>query len=343
MVGEGGGRRLDRGASFVRGDHVLSVALLLDHPGGDEGGQHDGRQHDQRTVSGREQGNVGPQFGGRGHAADHEDDHRHDRPAPQDAHRQQRAVANFRRHFADLVEFRHFGVAGGGGRQLIVRYAGIGREQPGDPDRQHHEAEHDIDPRPAVLLSQNEADRTADEAGEAEAHLRDGGQDIERRDLVRHVDTPCIDADILRRAGEGADRGKQAEPAERGRGIERAHDDQCDADDQLHRRDPLLALAKPAHAWNIDPVEQRRPQKLKRIGKPDKAEDAHRFEIDIGLGQPGIERAEEQRGRQALRKAEQQHENGLAVAQSQSEHLPGATFRLSCDRLRHSPYVLPTS
>ena len=342
MIGERDCRRLDRGARFVRGDHVLSVALLLDDPGGDESGQHDGRQHDQRPVSGREQRDVGPQLWRRGHAADHEDDHGHDRPAPQDTHRQKSAVADFRRDFAHLVEFRDFGVAGGGGRHLIVRNAGVGREQSGNPDRQHDEAEHDIDPRPAVLFRQDEPDRTADEAGETETHLRDGGQDIERRDLVRHVDTPGVDADILRRAGEGADRGEQAEPAERGRGIERAHHHQCDADNQLHRRDPLLALTELAHARNIDPVEQRRPQELKRIGEAHEAEDAHRFEIDIRLGQPGIERAEEQRGRQALRKAEQQHEDGLAIAQRQAEHLPGASLRLSC-HWRHSGYVLPIS
>ncbi len=97
--------------------------------------------------------------------------------------------------------------------------------------------------------------------------------------------------------------------------LEHAQCHQDRPEQQLHRHDPLLALAQPAQAGKIDLVDQRRPQELEGIGQPDERKDAHRFQIDLGFGQPGEQRAEKQRERQAAGKAEQQHEAGLAIGQ----------------------------
>jgi hypothetical protein len=82
-----------------------------------------------------------------------------------------------------------------------------------------------------------------------------------------------------------------------------------------------------AQERDVDLVDDRRPEELERISEPDQREDAHRLEVDLGLGEPGVERPEEERERQAGRESEQSHEARFRVAQRAEKRAPAWFLR----------------
>ena len=319
-------RGIERGARWrIGGEHVTPLLAHRFEPARDQARDHHGGDHDQRAHLADELGRIRARFGHRGQGADHEIEHRHQRPAPQQRHRAQRIGAHPRGHLPGLPQRAEIGTLAlqRGGAAL-----GIGREQAKKADRQQDRAHAGEHRRPAHPLGHEQRQRAAHQCGDAVAHLEHGREDIDRRHLVRDIDAPGVDHHVLRGAGEGADPRQQREHPERGQRIERREHHQNAPQQQLRGDNPLFALAELAQARKVDPVQRGGPQELEGIGKAHQREHAHRLDIDLGIGQPRIERAEQQRIGQPAGKAEQQDITGLGMAQRRQQGEPARKARV---------------
>jgi hypothetical protein len=201
------------------------------------------------------------------------------------------------------------------GTRRIGRAQGDHHDQRDQPGHQH------IDQRPAHPPGHDQRQRAAHDRGDAIAELIDRREQLHAGLLVRHVDPPGIDRHVLRgrsqRAQEreqakvpmaGPDRWRQApgRPAPARPGTARSSS----------------CAAQPLQPRQRQPIHQRRPQELERIGQPDPRQHADRRQVDLHFAQPGVERADQQGIGQARREAETQHRGRFARLQRQLEQAP---------------------
>ena len=311
------------------GQDIASLTLLRNQPAGNQRGQNDGGDHDERACRGGKGSRIGAVLGRGRHRQHHEGDDGNQRRPPQSTDHQHGLQPHGRRQLALHAQRQQRILFLGGGSAGLC----IGGEQPRDPDREQDHAHHKVRLRPADTRRQNQAERAARQRSKPKAHLRHGGQQIERSVFIGNIDTPGVDDDVLRGRGKCTDGREQREPAKLSARIERGQRHQDHAQQHLRQHDPLLALAQLAHHRHIHPIQQRRPQELEGVSKPDQRKHAHRFKIDACLTEPGIKRSQEQRERQATGKAEHRHEPRLAIAERHQGTAPAPPGRRLGDGL----------
>ena len=297
------------GQAVVTGQNTAPARLQAVGKGGGNEWHRDGRDHDPRALDLgeiRHRGGLGARCQRRQHPH-HKADHRNNRPCPTGQHREQQYRPHARLHLA--------GAAQTGVQPMRFGARRIGRGKAGQRHQRHHHRHHHVNMRPAHPRGHDQGQRPPDDGGRAIAKLPQRGQQFQRRIIVRHVDPPCIDDDILRGGGEGRDKGDKGEIAdgETRIGGRQPQKPQCQND--LAQQDPAAPAAHPLQQRQRHPVHQRRPQEFERIGEANPRQHADGGQLDAHLAQPCVQRADQQRKRQPRRKAQPQHTGRLAGLQ----------------------------
>ncbi len=278
-------------------------------------GYEDGGDDDQRAPCLREIGNRGRRRArrGRGQHRDCESDKPNDRPKPADADDREEQSAHAGLECTGLGE-RAVQLLALGPRSVGC---GEGDHQEDEEDRRHHQ----IDVRPAHPGGHHQCDGTADDRGSTIAELGEGGEQLDRGLLVGLIDAPSVDRDVVACRRQRGREGEQHEIADRGRRVGQREQREARRNDHLTQRDPALAAADAFKAGDLEPVYDRRPQKLERVSEADPREDTDGRELDPDFAEPCRKCSDQQREREARGEAEGQHRRGLARRERRLEQL----------------------
>ena len=280
---------------------------------GNQQGQTHCCQDDQRRMPTGEFGHRGPcksRHGGPEHRH-HEQANAADRPAPAKRHHDQRERAQGR---CGLVDHRP---------RLITRRARcIGRAQRDQRDPRDQRRHHRIDHRPGQARRKEQCKGPADQRRQPITELIERREQFDRHGFIGDIDPPSIDRDILRRRGQRGNQRDQRKPAQRHHGIGHRQPEQRRDQRDLTGENPPLAPPQPADSGQGQSIDQRRPQKLERIGQADPRQHADRRHRHMRFAQPGVERADQQRIRQPRGKPERKHRPRLAAGQRHAQQPP---------------------
>ena len=216
-------------------------------------------------------------------------------------------------------------------QDVSVRSRSVRRLERNDHHQCDQSAHQQVDQRPAHPRGEHKRERSADDGCDAVAELVDGREKFDRCLLIRDIDPPSVDGNILRRRRKRSDHSKDRESADIRRRVGRGETGEGSDHHRLAKHDPALPPPDALKDRQWQPVNNRRPQELEAIGKPDPRQHADGREIDLRFAEPGIQRADQQRVRQTRRESEGQHGRRFARRQRRPEQFP-SLWTLSCHR-----------
>src|SRR5207248_2567626 len=139
-----------------------------------------------------------------------------------------------------------------------------------------------------------ERERTTNDRGGTIAELVDGREQLNRCSLVGNVNAPGINCDILRRGRKSPDDREDGEPADIHRRVRCSKPYEGGDEPDLAKNDPARSATKPTEERQLDPINERRPEKLEGVAKADPRQDPDRCKVDLGVAEPGVQRSDEE-------------------------------------------------
>ena len=116
-------------------------------------------------------------------------------------------------------------------------------------------------------------------------------------------------------------------------------------DEHLRQQHPAAPASEAAEERRVDPIDDRRPEELERVGEADPREEADRLERRALVAQPVAERVAGQQERQAGREAQREHDRDFWLSERRDDVAPaccplpsfqpclfGGLDHSSCDR-----------
>ena len=161
-------------------------------------------------------------------------------------------------------------------RPASARSGSVGDQAGADADRHQHRHRRVRD-APAEVVREIRIERVGDDDRDTVAELIGGRQQPELVGVAGRLDPPRVDDDVLRRRGEGDDQREDADRREAGAEADhrRARRGRCATRIWLSDH-PAAPPAEAAEHRRVDAIDDRRPEKLERIGEPDPRQEADR-------------------------------------------------------------------
>ena len=163
----------------------------------------------------------------------------------------------------------------------------------------HQHGHHRVRDRPAQVVGRNQNQRVGDEERGAVAELVRGREQPELVGVARRLDPPRVDDDVLGRRGEGDEERERADGREAVRRSADRQAEQAERDEDLAEEHPAAPAPEAAEERRVEPIDDRRPEELERVGQPDPREESDRLEGGSLVAQPVAERVARQQERQA--------------------------------------------